>query len=248
MPPRTQPRPERPPSSCTAPRPRRRRRRRGVESEAELAFGELSALLAPAAGADAPRPQGVRGSLRTVVLRLLSSSDAAFMERMMLLAGFPPDRELPADAQEMPHVRRFLDGWGRPGDVGVVALDDGQRPLGAAWARILGEPLLRDDRGAAVAELAVAVEERARGRGVASALLDALAEAAGAVGHRELSLNVSPRNPARRLYLRCGFELPRRHGAVATLPTAPRRCRRVPAKPPHGRAAVWRSTVRALVP
>ena len=142
-----------------------------------------------------------------MVLRSLSSSDAAFMERMMLLAGFPPDRELPADAREMPHVRRFLDGWGRPGDVGVVALDDTQRPLGAAWARVQDEPLLRDDRGAPVAELAVAVEERARGRGVGSALLDALADAARARGHRELSLNVSPRNPAHRLYLRCGFEL-----------------------------------------
>jgi hypothetical protein len=58
-----------------------------------------------------------------MVLRLLTSSDAAFMERMMLLAGLPPDRELPADALEMPHIRRFLDGWGRPGDVGVVALE-----------------------------------------------------------------------------------------------------------------------------
>jgi GNAT superfamily N-acetyltransferase len=144
-----------------------------------------------------------------MVLRLLTSSDAAFMERMMLLAGFPPDRELPADALEMPHIRRFLDGWGRPGDVGVLALDDTQRPLGAAWARILDEPLLRDNRGAPVAELTVAVEERARGRGVASALLGALAEAAVAVGHRELSLTVSPGNPAHRLYLRCGFELVR---------------------------------------
>ena len=141
-----------------------------------------------------------------MVLRELSSSDAAFLGRMMLLAGFPPDREPPADAREMPHIRRFLDRWGRPGDVGVVALDDAQRPLGAAWARVLDEPLLWDDRGAAVAELAVAVEPRVRGRGVGSALLDALAEAAGAAGHRELSLNVSPRNPAHRLYLRCGFE------------------------------------------
>jgi GNAT superfamily N-acetyltransferase len=141
-----------------------------------------------------------------MALRLLSSSDAAFMERMMLLAGFPPDRELPADAREMPHVRRFLDGWGRPGDVGVVALDDTHRPLGAAWARVMDKPLLRDDKDAAVAELAIAVEPHARGRGVGRTLLDALAEAAGTAGHRELSLSVSPRNPAHRLYVRCGYE------------------------------------------
>jgi GNAT superfamily N-acetyltransferase len=142
-----------------------------------------------------------------MVLRLLTSADVAFLERMMLFAGFPPDRELPADAREMPHVRRFLDGWGRAGDVGVVALDEQQGPLGAAWARVLDEPLLRDDGGAPVAELAIAVERHARGRGVGRALLDALADAAKGAGHRELTLSVSPRNPAQRLYLRCGFEL-----------------------------------------
>ena len=107
----------------------------------------------------------------------------------------------------MPHVRRFLDGWGCAGDVGVVAVDEQRGPLGAAWARVLHEPLLRDDQGEPVAELAIAVEEHARGGGVGGALLHALAEAATAAGHRELSLNVSPRNPANRLYLRCGFEL-----------------------------------------
>jgi GNAT superfamily N-acetyltransferase len=141
-----------------------------------------------------------------MVLRLLTSSDVVFLERMMLFAAFPPDRELPADARKMPHVRRFLDGWGRAGDVGVVALDDPQDPLGAAWARVLDEPLLRDDDGAPVAELAIAVEQHTRGRGVGGALLDALAEAARGAGHRELSLNVSPRNPAHRWYLRFGFE------------------------------------------
>jgi GNAT superfamily N-acetyltransferase len=171
-------------------------------------------------GAQARCAQGVRGTLRAMVLRLLASSDAALMERMMLLAGFPPERELPADALEMPHIRRFLEGWGRPGDVGVVALDDAHRPLGAAWARILDEPLLRDDRGAPVAEVAVAVDERARGRGIGTALMGALAEAAGAVGHRELSLTVSARNPAHRLYLRCGFQLVSEgvHGLVMRRP------------------------------
>jgi GNAT superfamily N-acetyltransferase len=140
--------------------------------------------------------------------RLLTSADAALMERMMLFAGFPPDGDLPAEAPQMPHVRRFLDGWGRTGDVGVVAIDEAERPLGAAWARVLvDEPLLHDDTGAPVAELAIAVEAHARGRGVGRALLDALAEAARDAGHHELSLNVSSRNAAHRLYLRCGFEV-----------------------------------------
>lgn len=42
---------------------------------------------------------------------------------MMLLAGLPPDHH-PHRVAQMPHVRRFLDGWGRPGDVGVLAVDE----------------------------------------------------------------------------------------------------------------------------
>lgn len=142
----------------------------------------------------------------THATRPLTAGDRAYMERVMLWAGFPPDREPPAGWREMPHVRRFLDGWGRSGDVGVVAVDARERPLGAAWARALDEPALRDEAGAAVPELAIAVEPHARGNGVGGALLDALAEAARHAGHRELSLTVSPRNPAARLYARRGFE------------------------------------------
>src|SRR4051812_38431210 len=82
-----------------------------------------------------------RGRLRTAPdgswdpqplrVRLLTPGDEALMERFMLFAGFPPDRELPPAARQMAHIRWFLDGWGRTGDVGVVAEEE--RPLGAAW-------------------------------------------------------------------------------------------------------------------
>ena len=54
--------------------------------------------------------------------------------------------------------------------------------------------------------MAIAVEAGSRGRGVGTALLNALAREAQAAGHRELSLTVSPRNPAVRLYRRAGSE------------------------------------------
>lgn len=146
------------------------------------------------------------GGDTSVSVRSLVSADVTFLERMMLVAGFRPDCEHPVDAAQRPHVRRFLDGWGRRGDVGVIAIDPRRTPLGAAWARVMDQPLVRDGQGAPVAELAIAVEEHARNGGVGHALLDALAEAATAAGHRELSLQVSPSNPAHRLYLRCGFE------------------------------------------
>jgi len=148
--------------------------------------------------------------------RHVTEADVPFLERMMLFAGFPPDRPLPADASSMPHVRRFIEGWGRRGDVGVIALDGAKRPLGAAWARVLDEPVLIDHAGAPVAEVAIAVESHARATGTGTALLLSLERAAAAAGHRELSLRVSPRNPATRLYERAGYELVRsgEHGWV----------------------------------
>ena len=55
-------------------------------------------------------------------------------------------------------MRRFLEGWGRGGDVGVLATDDSGKVLGAAWARLLEEPLLCDDLGDPLPEVAIAVE------------------------------------------------------------------------------------------
>ena len=89
-------------------------------------------------------------------------------------------------------------------DAVIVATDDAGNAVGAAWWHVHEPPLLRDARGAAVPELAMAVVEAARGRGVGTALVEALA--AQAAEHFDaLALNVHLRNPAVRLYIRTGF-------------------------------------------
>ena len=124
-------------------------------------------------------------------------------------------REAEAPAREAllahPSNARYLDGWGRPGDAGVIAEDpDGPR-LGAAWYRLFA-PHERGDgivaeRG--VPEVAIGVMPDARGRGIGEALLTALLGVARESGFERVALSVDPANPARRLYERCGFhELP----------------------------------------
>jgi GNAT superfamily N-acetyltransferase len=109
-------------------------------------------------------------------------------------------------ALALPHVRKYLDGWGRPGDAGVVALDEDGVRLGAAWYRRFpvedpGYGFVSPD----VPELSIGVAAAARGRGVGGRLLAALVAMARAQGYRALSLSVDRRNPARALYERHGF-------------------------------------------
>ncbi len=71
----------------------------------------------------------------------------------------------------LPESRKYLEGWGRPGDAGVIAVDDGGRPLGAAWCRLFPP----DDPGYGfvapdVPELSIGVHADARGQGIGRAL------------------------------------------------------------------------------
>jgi GNAT superfamily N-acetyltransferase len=117
-------------------------------------------------------------------------------------------------ALSRPQVGKYLAGWGRPGDAGVVAVDAAGNRLGAAWYRRFPA----DDPGygfvaADIPELSIGVVAAARGQGVGAARLDALLVLARGKGWRALSLSVDRQNPARRLYESKGF-----HDAGVSLP------------------------------
>ena len=108
-----------------------------------------------------------------------------------------------------PAISLYLEGWGRPDDAAVVALDpESGRRLGAAWYRLM--PPERPGYGfvdASTPELAIGVVPDARGRGVGAALLPALMQVAKARGFDALSLSVRRENAAAlRLYERNGFQ------------------------------------------
>ena len=142
-------------------------------------------------------------------IRPVQTDDLPFLWDMFweATAVDPALRALGRDAAfAIPQVRRYLDGWGRFGDAGVIAVDEAGRRLGAAWCRLYptdapGYGFVAPD----VPELSIGVVPEERGRGVGTALLDALAATAREHGHRALSLSVDRANPARRLYERHGF-------------------------------------------
>ena len=116
----------------------------------------------------------------------------------------PPAGPRPLSVLDDPGVRIYAEGWGRPGDVGVVAIV-GAVDAGACWMRLLppGTGLASVD--ALTPQLGIALEPAFQHRGHGAALLREALAAAWRAGFAQVSLTVHPDNPARSLYRRCGF-------------------------------------------
>jgi len=101
---------------------------------------------------------------------------------------------------------RYVAGWPRPGDGGVIAETADGEVIGAAWYRLLSAD--RPGFGyvaTGVPELTLGVRPMWRAQGVGRALLQALLKKAAAAGHARISLSVEHGNFAQRLYRSEGF-------------------------------------------
>ena len=142
-------------------------------------------------------------------LRPATHDDLPHLKRALYEAvAWSPERELPPYdvVIEHPELARYHAGWGRPGDLGLIA-EDGDDVIGASLCRLFTE----EDHGHGYVddrtpELAVAVWDGRRGRGIGTQLMTALEERAREDGVEQMSLSVDAGNPARRLYARLGYE------------------------------------------
>jgi ribosomal protein S18 acetylase RimI-like enzyme len=154
------------------------------------------------------------------VLRLARADDEPFLLTMLFYAAHAHEQPglRPEHLLANPALARYVVGFGRAGDLGVVA-EGARGPVGAAWVRLLAG----DDRGYGwvdddTPELAIAVAPELVGTGVGTRMMrQLLGHARGR--YRAISLSVRRDNPARRLYLRLGFavinELTNRVGGVS---------------------------------
>jgi ribosomal protein S18 acetylase RimI-like enzyme len=105
-----------------------------------------------------------------------------------------------------PQIAKYPKDWGQSADLGFIALDANNLSIGAVWCRLLKE----EEKGFAhldehTPELGIAVLPQYRGKGVGTALLNQILEAAKDQ-YPAIALSVSSRNRAIRLYERLGFE------------------------------------------
>jgi GNAT superfamily N-acetyltransferase len=157
------------------------------------------------------------------VFRLSTTADPTFLAEMLYEAVYWRDdgaEERPSlqELIELPVNARYLEDWGRPTDAALTLLDRNDEPIGAAWYRRFsaeapGFGFVAED----VPEIAIALFPEFRRRRLGSLLLGALIGHARAHGEHGLSLSVVEVNPAKRLYLRHGFQVHSLHGDTVTM-------------------------------
>lgn len=144
-----------------------------------------------------------------VLVRPATANDYGFLREMLYEAVFwNPDGDRPSivTAMQDPSIAHYIEGFRRPGDFGLVAETLDKEPVGATWFRFFSaaNPSYGYVAGD-VPEIAIAVIDGWRGKGLGSRLLQELLSCAHEAGLARVSLSVSPANPAKRLYERLGF-------------------------------------------
>jgi ribosomal protein S18 acetylase RimI-like enzyme len=140
-----------------------------------------------------------------VTLRLVEAHELTLIFSFLTIAARMLESDEPIQkALVDKQLTKYWQAWGRPRDLGVVAIRDADGvPLSCAWVRQLGA----NDEGyvaEGVLELAFGTVASERGRGVGTQTLTRLIEQCRleATG---ISLSVRADNPAVRLYKAFGF-------------------------------------------
>lgn len=144
-----------------------------------------------------------------VELRPARVDDVALIRWALFTAlAWTPERErlVREVTLDHPEIARYHLRWGRTGDLGVVATAGDV--VGVCFCRLF----TADDHGHGyiderTPELAVAVRDDFRGRGLGTRLMTELARIARDEGYAHLSLSVDLDNPARRLYEGLGYDV-----------------------------------------
>ena len=136
----------------------------------------------------------------------IDASNAALLSNFLYEAIFvpsgmqPPSRDILADPQLQVYVQ---DLGKQTGDFALFAEVEGVI-AGAVWARIMEDYGHIDNE---TPSLAIALYKEYRGKGVGTALLQAMLKLLQEHGYEQVSLAVQKENYAVKLYTACGFRV-----------------------------------------
>jgi ribosomal protein S18 acetylase RimI-like enzyme len=159
--------------------------------------------------------------LSDYTIRPADRTDEPFLWEMLYHALYITERQAPFPRAivNQPDIRKYVDGWGKAGDQGFLAIDKlTSQPVGAAWSRLFtsenqGYGYVRED----IPELSIVVLSSYRNQGIGTRPLDSMIDSARGQ-YPALSLSVSINNPAVRLYERFGFQpVYQREGSITLL-------------------------------
>lgn len=144
------------------------------------------------------------------IIRRINQNDISFLQEMLYESLFVPEGQKPFSREILndPLISKYVDGWGRDGDFGFIAINHEGKPIGSITARFFNESnkgfgYVDED----IPEIGMALLEEYRGKGIGTALLDKLFKEANTKNIRRVSLSVDPINKvAVKLYQRFGFE------------------------------------------
>jgi GNAT superfamily N-acetyltransferase len=138
------------------------------------------------------------------VIRALTTADEPVLWEMLYQAWQTSEDAPSREIIRQPEFARYVEGWGREGDIGFLAYDakHDDELLGAVWLRSPADDKRQGKEAAP--ELAFAVKPGLRKRGIGAALLTQLVKTNP---HHAISMRASANNPAVRLYERFGFKI-----------------------------------------
>lgn len=139
----------------------------------------------------------------------MNPDEVGILKDMLYEAIFQPDETnlLPREVIEQPELSVYINNWGQPDDLCLVAVID-SKIVGAVWTRILAGEIKGfgniDDQ---TPEFAISLYKEYRNQGIGTALMKQMLLHLMARGYKQTSLAVQKENYAVRMYENVGFKI-----------------------------------------
>lgn len=150
----------------------------------------------------------------SIDIRPITEQDLGQLEDFLYLAIHQPDPHnlIPRSVLLDPTIAAYLEGWGKPDDLGLVAVE-AEKLVGAVWTRIItGEIRGHGNVDTETPEFIISVLPEARGKGIGATLMVQMLDILRKRGYQQASLSVQKSNQAVHLYERLGFLRVEDHG------------------------------------